>query len=150
MPTKPTHTYFRLSALSIAITSILGAGSANVSAACQKDMTAGETYTATADCAGNDFAVRINNVAADTLTVDNNVTLAGNGLTGQADYGAVAFGTAGSGAPLPEYDSSLISLINNGDILGYDDSVTSPMVAGNGILMHSNASSIPTNIREIR
>ncbi|KXS53068.1 MAG: hemagglutinin-related protein [Marinobacter sp. T13-3] len=118
MPTKTTHTSFRLSTLSIAIASILGAGSANVSAACPEEMGANGTYTATADCAGNDFAVRINNVAADTLTVDNNVTLAGNGLTGQADYGAVAFGTAGSGAPLPEYDSSLVSLINNGDILG--------------------------------
>ena len=106
---------FRLSALSIAITTLLGTAPAQVSATCQKEMTDSETYTATSDCTGNGFAIQIKNVAADALTVDSGVTLGGDGSITSTNKGGVVLGTdVGNATAL----SSLGTLTNNGTILG--------------------------------
>ncbi|KXS53942.1 MAG: hypothetical protein AWU57_1677 [Marinobacter sp. T13-3] len=147
-PLTSTNLPPRLTALSVAIAGLLGTGYSGESAAlCGKQMADNEIYNASANCTGEAYAVQVGNAAADTLEVSSNVTLGGDG-SANSSVGGVVIGL-GSAAGSTQH-SSLSNLTNNGSIPGYDDSVASPMVAGNGILMYSNASSIPTNIREIR
>ncbi|MGO1232998.1 MAG: hypothetical protein ACTMHG_04680, partial [Marinobacter sp.] len=121
---------FRLSALSIAITTLLGTAPAQVSATCQKQMTDSETYTATSDCTGSGFAIQIKNVAADTLTVNSGVTLGGSGNVSK-DNGGVVLGTdVGNATAL----SSLGTLTNDGTILG----AAANNSTGVGINMYGN------------
>ncbi len=111
--TKERH-LLRVKTLSLAVAGLIGAASSNVFAVgCNVNLTIGQDYNATSDCASS-YAVRIRNAAAGTLTIDSGVTLSSTGLNAARDVGAVVLGTQFP-ATAP---SSLQSLVNNGTISG--------------------------------